>query len=414
MLDLLREEKSEQSLLLNRIKVDGGTQMRAGLDEATVDEYTAALNSGARFPPIVVFYDGNEYWLGDGFHRVEAYKRVYREIKTLGSIACDVRSGTRRDAVLYAAGANSDHGLRRSKEDKRRAVETLLRDEEWAQWSNREIARRCKVDEKTVRNVRQTLTADYPQLSDGEGRRYVDRYGSERVMATTEIGAAAAEAAAEGRRRRNGLTKDEYALQVLAPGVTQWLRHYGDRKGRTWRDIGDVAAHSNSLCWQDVVAEWTRRKIYFCDDTMKRAIEVALSQLKGEDAQPMRAPTIDYDEPAIIECPQCGAEQEDHDGFGVLHCETCGYCAHASATGDICDFCGKSIGSDPAIDTEAAAIVRKELNGETGQLISSLNDAIVAIEKAKRLLDDYENGSRAEGHVRLLIAKLTKLRERDL
>src|SRR5690606_22774478 len=57
-------------------------------------------------------------------------------------------------AVLYAVGANAQHGLRRSKADKRRAVETLLLDSEWCQWSDREIARRCSVGHTLVANVR--------------------------------------------------------------------------------------------------------------------------------------------------------------------------------------------------------------------------------------------------------------------
>lgn len=48
-------------------------------------------------------------------------------------------------------------------------------------------------------------------------------------------------------------------------------------------------------------------------------------------------------ETPIMECPQCHAEQEDHDGFGVLYCEQCGYCVHASVDGDICGFCGKEL-----------------------------------------------------------------------
>lgn len=51
----------------------------------------------------------------------------------------------------------------------------------------------------------------------------------------------------------------------------------------------------------------------------------------------------DYDAPVIIECPVCGAEQEDFDGFGVVHCPTCGYCTHPSSQGGVCDICGKVI-----------------------------------------------------------------------
>jgi len=39
-------------------------------------------------------------------------------------------------------------------------------------------------------------------------------------------------------------------------------------------------------------------------------------------------------------CPQCGVEQEDFDGFGMLYCPACGYCKHASRTEGKCDSCG--------------------------------------------------------------------------
>lgn len=45
----------------------------------------------------------------------------------------------------------------------------------------------------------------------------------------------------------------------------------------------------------------------------------------------------------LMACPQCGAEQEDFDGFGVLACSACGYCTHPSRTGDICGLCGKRV-----------------------------------------------------------------------
>jgi hypothetical protein len=42
-------------------------------------------------------------------------------------------------------------------EDKRKAVRTLLRDEQWRRWSDREIARRCAVDNSFVTRLRQSL-----------------------------------------------------------------------------------------------------------------------------------------------------------------------------------------------------------------------------------------------------------------
>ena len=40
------------------------------------------------------------------------------------------------------------------REDKRRAVMTLLNDPEWSAWSDREIARQCRVSDKTVGHLR--------------------------------------------------------------------------------------------------------------------------------------------------------------------------------------------------------------------------------------------------------------------
>lgn len=119
-------------------------------------------------------------WLADGFHRYHATKRLYQK-----SIQADIRQGTRRDAVLFSVGANAQHGLKRTNADKRRAVETLLNDPEWAGWSNREIARRCAVDEGTVRNFRSNFTAEFPQL---ESRTYIDKHGTTTTMNTANIG----------------------------------------------------------------------------------------------------------------------------------------------------------------------------------------------------------------------------------
>jgi Zn finger protein HypA/HybF involved in hydrogenase expression len=47
----------------------------------------------------------------------------------------------------------------------------------------------------------------------------------------------------------------------------------------------------------------------------------------------------EYDPPTMT-CPKCGKESEDLDGFGVLHCEACGYCTHDAIDGDRCSLCG--------------------------------------------------------------------------
>jgi len=163
---------------VDRIRVDGGTQMRAAINEETVKEYTERYLAGERMPALVVFYDGSTYWLADGFHR----HRALVDSATPQAL-CEIRGGNRRAAVLYACGANASHGLRRTNADKRRSIEAMLRDEEWVQWTDRRIAQVCGVDHKTVAAVRDELTGELPQSAP------VERIGSDgRTTNTANIG----------------------------------------------------------------------------------------------------------------------------------------------------------------------------------------------------------------------------------
>lgn len=161
------------------IRVNGGTQSRASIDRGVVSDYAEAVRDGATFPPITVFFDGSSYWLADGFHRYEAYSAAQ-----IYDVPADIRQGTQRDAILFSVGANASHGLRRTNDDKRRAVLTLLNDPEWSKWSDREIARRCSVSHQTVSNIR-------PSVKNGqmEAERTVQRNGTTYQQNTANIGA---------------------------------------------------------------------------------------------------------------------------------------------------------------------------------------------------------------------------------
>lgn len=162
------------------IRVNGGTQSRAGISRETVAEYAEAMRGGAAFPPLVVFYDGDDYWLADGFHRYHAYAEAGAH-----DVPADVRQGSQRDAVLFSVGANAAHGLRRTNDDKRRAVMTLLNDAEWSAWSDREIARACGVSQPFVSGIRPRLTDNVIS----EDRTYTTKHGTEATMKTANIGA---------------------------------------------------------------------------------------------------------------------------------------------------------------------------------------------------------------------------------
>lgn len=129
-----------KSLNIKAIRIDGGTQSRAEINNEAVAEYAEAIKAGATFPPVVVFHDGADYWLADGFHRYHACAKAGKV-----SIEADICTGTLRDAILYSLGVNDDHGLRRTNADKRKGVQIALGDSEWSKWSQEKIAKACKV-----------------------------------------------------------------------------------------------------------------------------------------------------------------------------------------------------------------------------------------------------------------------------
>lgn len=136
-------------MLVEKIRIDCGTQSRDKIDQQVVSDYAVALKEGAKFPAVVVFHDGLEYYLADGFHRYLAHVQAGRS-----EIEAEVKNGTLRDAILYSLSANDSHGLRRTNADKRKSVMTLLEDDEWKQWSSSDIARACKVSHVFVIKLR--------------------------------------------------------------------------------------------------------------------------------------------------------------------------------------------------------------------------------------------------------------------
>jgi hypothetical protein len=139
-------------ILLSKIRIDGDTQARIEINYGVVTEYAEKMRDGVQFPPVVTYFDGANYWLADGFHRYHASKaNATKEVES------DVKEGTQRDAQLYSFGANDDHGLRRTVDEKKRVVLRMLDDFEWSELSDREIARICNVSHPFVGKLREGL-----------------------------------------------------------------------------------------------------------------------------------------------------------------------------------------------------------------------------------------------------------------
>ena len=192
-------------LRIDQIKLDGGTQPRTAIDQNTVRDYAEALQNGATFPPVTVFYDGDNYWLADGFHRLNAHK--YLEWL---EIDADVRQGTLKDAQWHSLSANQTHGLRRSRADVERAIKFALLHPEvipTGENSNSGIAKHIGTSHPTVAKYRNELIASGILKDFQDTPRIVERNGTTYTQNTANIG------------KRPEQVRTEYEWPMPAPHV---------------------------------------------------------------------------------------------------------------------------------------------------------------------------------------------------
>src|SRR5690606_25200177 len=230
---------------LDSLVAEGTTQMR-GYDDKLVERYAQAMKDGAVFPPVVVFADGSKFYLADGFHRVGAARALKR--KTIEAQIHEPINGEspQRSAILYAVGANETHGRNRSADDKRRAVETLLKDPEWSRWTDREITRPCQVAATCVRTLRNALING--GVLEREEKRKAKRNGTTYEVDTKNIGEAKSKpeqkkVAAQVREKREQELKqesewtaaDEHAYKALR---REWSRATEAARAKFLAEVG--------------------------------------------------------------------------------------------------------------------------------------------------------------------------------
>lgn len=138
-----------RDLKLATIRIDGGTQPRAAIDDELVDDYTEALGRGIKFPPVDVFFDGETYWFADGFHRCRSYEKLKKQ-----KVPATIHQGTQADAQWFSYGVNATHGQRRTNADVGHAVKAALKHPKARGMSDRAVAEHCGVSHETVRKYR--------------------------------------------------------------------------------------------------------------------------------------------------------------------------------------------------------------------------------------------------------------------
>jgi len=169
--------------------VTDGLQTRAAMNDEVVSDYAEILRSGGKLPPVVVYRDVFTNYLADGYHRVEAARRLGRI-----DIEAEVRDGDRTAALRHALKANAAHGLRRSNEDKRNALQMA--------WDNRQA---LFGRDPSVREL-----ADTTAVSRGKAHLFLKLKQKVSKMDTPETDA---ESPAADRRRPDTLT-DRFGVPV--------------------------------------------------------------------------------------------------------------------------------------------------------------------------------------------------------
>lgn len=122
---------------LNLADITEQIQMRVSMSDDAIADYQQLLRKrNGGLPPVQAIRDGDgRIYVWDGNHTIEAARREKRT-----SVKAEIRVGTRDDAVVLAAGANQEHGLRRTHDDLRNALRVLLEYDTWAKRSVRWLA----------------------------------------------------------------------------------------------------------------------------------------------------------------------------------------------------------------------------------------------------------------------------------
>ena len=157
---------------LASILTSRNTQSRSQLDRATLDRYTDLRKQLIKLPPVILFYDGENHRLTDGYHRYHAEHAIDKT----RSIISIIVPGSASDAILYSLGVNSAHGLPRKDCDINYAVISFLGHPEWIKYSNVQSGIMCGCSESLVRKIKNELMAIDPiKPSDGIGDISVKR-----------------------------------------------------------------------------------------------------------------------------------------------------------------------------------------------------------------------------------------------
>ena len=142
----------------------------------------------------------------------------------------------------------------------------LLQDSEWQGWSDREIARRCRVDKNVVLRARQSLVLSTsepaPLTTDQQPRTYTTKHGTEAVMITSAPSSRPNPAAGEIAHARPACSQPASARPAGAPGRSADRVCLGLRAREP--EPTSAACRSDLTARQGLATVWTWELESFC------------------------------------------------------------------------------------------------------------------------------------------------------
>ena len=144
----------KRTVMVTSLVLDARLQCRASMNSEAIEDYRELLVQNPDVwpfdSPIEIVEINERLYVTDGFTRGNAAISAGRK-----TVEANVIQGDWEFAVRRACQANAHNGQRRTREDKRRAVEIALR--ELPKSSDSVIAKVCMVDHKTVAAIRASL-----------------------------------------------------------------------------------------------------------------------------------------------------------------------------------------------------------------------------------------------------------------
>ena len=216
-------------LSLANIVIDDTIDIRESMNEATIQEYMDILD---RLPPVTVFDTEDGYVLADGFHRATAAERL-----GLKEIDAEIRTGTRTDALEFAAYANATAALKLTPEERRVGIRRLHRLH--PDWNKTKLAQMMGCGERVVQSV---ITASQVRTEADSAHELRETQVEEIAKAPREYWEPLSRVAAD-----KGWTNDEVSLaskNVRDPNIPQEHKTAllsGETEPITRRDDGTPA-----------------------------------------------------------------------------------------------------------------------------------------------------------------------------